>query len=154
MLLAGVVALAAACSKDSVATDDKGAVNFDIQMSSLTRSNADSFSPETLKVRIYNGEGLLRRYTSMEEIPSPLYLVAGNYSVKVEAGDTKNTAFKAPTGDNATERLKQMLCYYGTQEFTVAAHSIADVAVACPTINSKISVGFTTENDYQNGKKV
>lgn len=154
ILLAGVVALAAACGKDTVATDDKGAVNFDIRMSSIARIDADSFSPETLKVRIYNGEGLLRRYTSMEEIPSPLYLVAGNYSVKVEAGDTNNTAFKAPTGDDATERLKQMLCYYGTQEFTVEAHSVADVSVACPTLNSKISVGFTTANDYQNGKRV
>lgn len=154
ILLAGVVMLTAACSKDSVATDDKGAVHFDIKMSSAAAPDTDSFAPETLKVRIYNGEGLVRRYTSMEEIPSPLYLVAGNYSVKVEAGNTKNTAFKAPTGDDAAERLKQMLCYYGTQEFTVEAHNTADVAVACPTINSKISVGFTTENDYQNGKKV
>ena len=85
MLMAGVVLMATACEQELSTVAEEGAVNFDINLSSETRAvNGGDFTPEVLKVRIYREDGsLIRRYTSMEEIPAPLYLVGGNYTVLV-----------------------------------------------------------------------
>ena len=144
ILLAGVAFLAAACDKDSALTDGQGAVSFDIHTSVVTRSGSQ-FDPETLRIRIYDTNGLIRRYTSLEEMPIPLYLVAGTYTAKIEAGDMTKTAFKAPTGGSEAEQLdelRQSLCYYAEEEFTVAANTITPVVINAPTINSKLTVGF------------
>ncbi|MBO5686449.1 MAG: DUF4493 domain-containing protein [Alistipes sp.] len=146
IFLAGVAMLAAACEQEPISADVEGSVNFRIQMSSeeARAVNAGDFTPETLKVRIYREDGqLIRRYTSMAEIPEQLYLVAGEYSVKVEGGDANNTAFKEP----ATElERKQLLNYLGQQPFTVTAHQNKEIEVNCPTINSKFNVGFDTSD--------
>ena len=81
IFLAGVALVAAACEQEPISADVEGSVNFRIQMSSEEAGravNASDFTPETLKVRIYREDGqLIRRYTSMAEIPEQLYLVAG-----------------------------------------------------------------------------
>ncbi len=145
IFLAGVAFMAAACEQEPVSEGGEGSVRFDIQMSAASRAiNQSDFTPEVLKVRIYREDGeLIRRYTSFDEIPEMLYLVAGEYSVKVEAGNPKNTAFKEP----ATEMERKMLLnYLGQQPFTVRAHQSDEVEVNCPTINSKINVGFDTSD--------
>lgn len=149
ILMAGVVLMAAACEKEQTATGE-GGVNFDINLSAETRAvNGGDFTPETLKVRIYREDGaLIRRYTSMEEIPAPLYLVAGNYSILVEAGDKENTAFADPADAAA---LQQSLCYRGEQPFTVSAHATTNIAVTCPTENTKATVVFdTASTEHEN----
>lgn len=145
IFLAGVAFMAAACEQEPETTANEGSVSFDIQMSAEARAvNAGDFTPETLKVRIYREDGqLIRRYTSMAEIPDYLYLVAGEYSVKVEGGDAKHVAFKEPATE---DERKQLLCYLGQQPFTVKAHQNQPVSVNCPTINSKINVGFDTSD--------
>ena len=82
--MAGVVLMATACEQELSTVAEEGAVNLDINLSSETRAvNGGDFTPEVLKVRIYREDGsLIRRYTSMEEIPAPLYLVGGNYSAE------------------------------------------------------------------------
>lgn len=150
MLMAGVALMAAACDKELSVTAEEGGVNFDINLSAATRAvNGGDFTPEVLKVRIYREDGeLIRRYTSMEEIPAPLYLVAGNYSVLVEAGDKEQTAFADPNDEAA---LQQLLCYRGEQPFTVAAHTTSSIAVSCPTLNTKTTVNFdTTSTENEN----
>lgn len=143
MLMAGVVLMATACEQELSTVAEEGAVNFDINLSSETRAvNGGDFTPEVLKVRIYREDGsLIRRYTSMEEIPAPLYLVGGNYSVLVEAGDKKNVAFADPQDQAA---LQQLLCYRGEAPFAVSAHATTNIAVNCPTLNTKASVTFNT----------
>ncbi len=148
MLLAGVVILTASCEREPL-TDEggEGAVNLAIDLSAETRAvNQSDFTPDPLKVRIYRPEGtdsaLIRRYTKMEEIPNPLYLVAGNYSVKVEAGDKENVAFVE--ADEAARKLK--LCYEGWNPFTVAAHTNSTIEVACPTINVRANLLFDTSD--------
>ena len=144
ILMAAVVLMATACEKDSILSQDEGGVNFDIKMSSGSRTTStegsDVFTPEQMRVRIYREDGaLIRRYTKLGDIPSPLYLVAGSYSVVVDAGNLDNVAFKEPA--TANER-KQKLCYAGSSNFTVGKNATANVEVNCPTINSKVTIGF------------
>ena len=145
MLMAGVALMAAACEQDLAGSQAEGGVNLDINLKAETRAvNGGEFTPETLKVRIYREDGsLIRRYTSMEEIPTPLYLVEGNYSVLVEAGDKKNVAFVDPA-DEAV--LQQKLCYRGEQPFAISAHATTNIAVNCPTLNTKATINFDTTN--------
>lgn len=137
--------MAASCDKEPLSEGIEGAVSFDITMSAESRAvNQSDFTPAAVKVRIYRQDGeLIRRYTSFEEIPDLLYLVAGNYSVKVEGGDPANVAFKEPS--DATTR-KEMLCYLGEKPFSVAAHTQSSIAVTCPTINVKSQVIFDTQD--------
>lgn len=154
MLIAGVTLGVASCEREPLMSGGgEGAVNFSIDYSTTTASRADDqsdFTPEKLKVRIYRPEGaddqvLIRRYTSMEEIPTPLYLVAGEYSVLVEAGDKSNTAFVEE--DEDARKLK--LCYEGRKDFTVAPKSNTDIDVVCPTINVRANLLFDTADSQK-----
>ena len=150
ILLAGVAMMAVACGKDSVNVEGEGAVSFDIQTSAMTRAD-EVIVPETMRIRIYNENGLIRRYTSLDEMPKPLYLVAGTYTAKIEAGDVTNTAFIAPTGSDAAAQLKQQLCYYAEEEFEILANQTSNVTITAPTINSKLTLGLK-ESDGENSK--
>lgn len=154
MLIAGVTLGVASCEREPLMSGGgEGAVNFSIDYSTTTASRADDqsdFTPEKLKVRIYRPEGtddqvLIRRYTSMEEIPTPLYLVAGEYSVLVEAGDKSNTAFVEE--DEDARKLK--LCYEGRKDFTVAPKSNTNIDVVCPTINVRANLLFDTADSQK-----
>lgn len=154
MLIAGVTLGVASCEREPLMSGGgEGAVNFSIDYSAATASRADDqndFTPEKLKVRIYRPEGaddqvLIRRYTSMEEIPTPLYLVAGEYSVLVEAGDKSNTAFVEE--DEDARKLK--LCYEGRKDFTVAPNSNTNIDVVCPTINVRANLLFDTADSQK-----
>ena len=120
--IAGVALAAASCEREPLTTHtDEGGVNLAFDLSSVSRAvNAGDFTPDELKVRIYRPEGadsaLIRRYTAFEEIPTPLYLVEGDYSIKVEAGDKNNAAF---VEEDETAR-RQKLCYEGWKPFSVA----------------------------------
>lgn len=150
MLFAGVAMMAASCEREPLMREGgEGAVNFSIDYSAATRAavNESDFTPDPIKVRIYRPEGsadsaLIRRYTALDEIPDPLYLVSGDYSIKVEAGDKNNTAF---IEDDADAR-KLKLCYEGWKSFTVSAHETTDIAVSCPTINVRANLLFDTSD--------
>ncbi len=149
MLFAGVAMMAASCEREPLAgIGGEGAVNFSIDYSAATRAvNESDFTPDPVKVRIYRPEGdtdsaLIRRYTALDEIPEPLYLVSGNYSIKVEAGDKENVAFVED--DAAARKLK--LCYEGWKSFTVDAHQTNDISVSCPTINVRANLLFDTSD--------
>lgn len=155
--IAGAAILAAACDNSLPSTEGEGAVTFDIDLSAETRGvDADgNFVPDELLVRIYSVSGtgddeqrsLIRRYTSMDEIPSPLYLVAGSYAVKVEAGDESNTAFVEPADENndGIER-KEKLCFAGEKTFNIVAGATSNIEVECPTQNVKAGIVFDTQS--------
>lgn len=147
--IAGVALVAASCEREPLTSHaDEGGVNLAFDLSSVSRAvNAGDFTPEQLKVRIYRPEGtadsaLIRRYTSFEEIPTPLYLVEGDYSIKVEAGDKNNVAF---TEEDETLR-RQKLCYEGWKSFAVARKQTSTIEVSCPTINVRANLVFDTSD--------
>lgn len=146
--IAGVALMAASCEREPLTSHaDEGGVNLAFDLSSVSRAvNAGDFTPEQLKVRIYRPEGadsaLIRRYTSFDEIPTPLYLVEGDYSIKVEAGDKNMVAF---TEEDETLR-RQKLCYEGWKSFAVARKQTSTIEVSCPTINVRANLVFDTSD--------
>lgn len=80
-------------------------------------------------IRIYGPEGLIRRYDSTDEMPETLQLLAGSYSVDVEAGDRSAASF--------TNRS-----YKGREEFVVTAGKLTPVEVVCKTLNATVAVNY------------
>lgn len=175
MLLAGVAFFATACEKDSLLSDHEGGVSFNIQMISSSTTRAGDTTTENggetggnetpsapagpvispINVRIYrpattaaddnNYTTLIRRYSALEDIPNPLFLVAGKYQIKVEGGNkSKNKSFKEP--ETAIER-QEKLCYEGYTNFVINAHqSTNNIEVACTPVNVKINSIFDTSD--------
>lgn len=132
---------AAACSKqgdEPAPATDQGAVKMSIAMSG-TPTAADAVT-----VRIYRvadtERQLIRRYTSLGDIPDYLALLADTYCVTVEAGD------KLPA--SMTEKS-----YAGEQEFTVEAGQVAHVTVNCRLLSTIVAVDYdaTIEEKLDSG---
>lgn len=127
---------AVSCSKEEIpeAGAAKGAMTMKI---SATRTDATpGYDPmDNLTVRIYNSEGLVRKYTSLETLPESLELLAGKYRVMVEAGQTERTDTKGA----ASFELRS---YRGEETFTVVAGQTIPVEVLCKCLNTIVEVKF------------
>lgn len=129
-----------ACSKqgDELAPETSAGT---LTMRISTRAEAagdGSYDPmEHLVVRIFNANGeLIRKYTSKEDLPERLELIAGQYRVAVEAGEAVEASF--------TQRL-----YKGEEPFTVTAGENTPVEVKCTLQNTAVATLFeesVTEN--------
>ncbi|MBQ0081277.1 MAG: PCMD domain-containing protein [Alistipes sp.] len=140
LMLVGATLLSS-CVKDTLIQNslDDGAVTFDVKYSSeMTRAVTES---EKTSVRIYKENGdLIRYYENDYDMPDPLYLVSGDYSVKVNRGDKKNNkAFVDPKNNT---KLAKLLCYEGTAEFSVNAHETNNIAVVAKTINVRADMNL------------
>ncbi len=149
-----IALLAAACSKYDtdggrrIESADEGVVRMSIAMpSDIPVGEYDPL--KTCKVRIYKytddteaqdaaGDGgeqtvrkkeLIRLYKSTDEIPAQIWLLAGDYSITVEAGDKEKASTVSRT-------------YAGSQDFTVEAGCIGDIKVKCRMLNSAVRVVF------------
>ncbi len=143
-LSAGLCLMLGACSEEST-EPASGSQTGTLEMSiSTTRAEAGdtAYDPlDDLAVRIYNEEGgLLRKYTSTENIPEKLTLIAGTYRVDVEAGKARETSF--------TERF-----YKGSETFVVPAGGTVPVEVVCKLQNTVVAVKFdqTVIDNFQPG---
>lgn len=131
ILLASLLLCGAACQQDDTASEGEGAIDIRVSLSQPGDTRAE-VTPSDPMIRIYRADGgLIRRYTSTADVPSPLYLVAGDYKVTVEAGDRSNTAFTC-TSD---EEIWANLCYYGETPFRITAHKTATATVIGKPIN-------------------
>lgn len=156
LLIAGLAIIATACEKESILEGYEGSVNLSVEIPSTTRADEGKsesvVTPDGVKVRIYRRDGvtLIRRYTSLDEIPNPLYLVAGDYLVKAEGGDVNNTAFIKPVADTEAEAidlLRKKLCYLGEKTLSVVAKQNSSCNIVCKTINSQINVNFDAKDE-------
>lgn len=126
--LSGLLLLAASCAKDDAAESGEGVVSFRIEMGSTTRAEYNPL--DKLLIRIYKADGaLIRRYTSLDEMPENLYLVAGEYKISVDAGDQS-----AATWTNKT--------YHGEKNFTIIPHQAVTEQVVCTSVNAGVQVAF------------
>ncbi|MEG2612769.1 MAG: DUF4493 domain-containing protein, partial [Alistipes sp.] len=120
--------LGSGCIKEEGGAQGEGAVNFRIELSTTTRANYNPM--DQLLIRIYKADNsLIRRYTSLTEMPETLYLIAGDYKITVDAGD-KSTA----TWINKT--------YHGEKAFTVLANQVISAPVVCHSINVAAQATF------------
>ena len=126
MALAGL--LFASCAKSEVEQPEvaTGAVAFNIE--AQTRSG--EYDPMAFcTLRIYSEEGLIRKYTSLEEIPQTLNLLAGNYRADVELGQRLYASFEEKS-------------YHGEQPFEVVAGKTTPVEVVCRLLNATVEVNY------------
>ncbi|MFR9669224.1 MAG: DUF4493 domain-containing protein [Rikenellaceae bacterium] len=132
--VAGVLLLASACQNsdvDGVMGADEGALSIQYSFAQ-TRSSVSSAIEENSTLKIYNSDGeLLRRYAPISETPSDIYLVAGSYSVVVEAGDECDATL-------STDELK----YYGSADFTITKQETSSVLIDCSMENVAANVSF------------
>lgn len=122
-----------ACSKQGAElAPETSAGTLTMRISTRAEAAGDgSYDPMAhLVVRIYNTNGeLIRKYTSKEDLPERLELIAGQYRVAVEAGEAVEASF--------TQRL-----YKGEEPFTVTAGENTPVEVKCTLQNTAVATLF------------
>ena len=120
--LMGAVLVLASCSNDKdiysgVQTATEGAVKMSVALA------ADVAADQTISIKVYkeSAEGerqLVRRYTSLADIPEYLTLLADSYIAVAEVGEKRVVSFDEK-------------CYRGEQAFTVSNGNVANVTVDC-----------------------
>lgn len=145
ILCAGLLALAS-CANDrnvSAGTEgtpsgDKGALTLNVDSRAVTDTTLDYV------LRIYqNGadkDMLVRRFTSDDEIPTYIWLVAGNYTATIECGKAEAASF-----DNSY--------YYGETPFTIEGGKNTQVDLVAVLQNIPVEVAFdqTVVDGFEEG---
>ena len=126
-----MVLVVAACSKDTetrveVATDG-GAMRLSVA------AQADVMANDSVVIKIYKVEGeeesLIRRYSSLNDVPEYLSLLAGDYVAKVQVGEKHAVSY-------------DQKCYYGESAFEVKAGEVAAVTVDCKLHSTIVAVNY------------
>lgn len=145
IFLAAVALIVAACQKglDQISTEEgMGSVSLSISTKEHTRVG-DDFTPEELRVRIYDEDDrLVRIYTEDDVIPENIALVAGKYTFKVEARDNDHTTkFKG----SDVEDYREKIYYIGEKGVAVAAGGSVMAEVECNP--QHVQVGVVLDED-------
>lgn len=130
----------AVCCSESPTDAEASGTHGAIALKIATRAETDGeYDPmKQLVVRIYNDgtDKLLRKYTSEEALPERYELLAGNYRIRIEAGEQAAASF--------TKRY-----YEGEQPFEVTPGVTTPVEVLCNRTSIAAKVTFeesVTEN--------
>ena len=133
-------ALGVSCSKDRLEIPSLGSATEGQLYLSLNVQGAATrgYTPgDECDIRFFkkeNGEKtLIRHYFSQNELPSSLWLLAGEYSVEVSIGDPETAEAATFDGGNV---------YYGSANFTITAGETTDVTVNCAIRNTMLKVVF------------
>ena len=134
LALLSVVLIAVSCSDNIDSSIDVSQGEGAVRLGVVTR--AESSTPDTdatVVIKIYKVVGeeqqLIRRYTSVNDVPETLALLAGDYVAKVQVGDKQAVSF-----DNKY--------YYGEAEFAVEAGIVTPVEVDCKLLSTVVSVAY------------
>lgn len=124
--------LAISCSEqgdEPALATDQGAIKMNIALSGTPTAD------QNITVKIYRvedtGRQLIRRYTSLDDIPDYLALLADTYCVTVDVGDNLPASM--------TEKS-----FSGEKEFTVEAGAVTDVTVDCRLLSTIVAVEYDT----------
>lgn len=93
-----------------------------VKIYKYTETESETGVPERIKE-------LIRKYESVEDIPAEIWLLAGDYSISVNAGDES----PASTTNKS---------YAGSQDFTIEAGVVQPVTVSCSLQNAIVQVVF------------
>lgn len=151
ILMAAVALMAAACQEglDQISTEEgMGNVTLNISTKEHTRTG-DDFSPEELRVRIYDKDDrLVRLYTDINEIPEKIALVAGTYTFKVEGRDKAHTT-KFKGSDIADDREK---IYYIGENNNVKVEAGTSVPAEINCYPQHVRVGVVLDGNEGENK--
>lgn len=145
-LLTGAALLSACATTDLDETpdDQMGTLRLSLSIGS-SRAEYNALDYSTMRVyKIENGEEkLIRKYQPATEAPGDLYLVGGQYRIKVEAGDQSEATFTNKS-------------YYGELDVDIIPKDVVIDEVVCKitnvgvqvvydqTIKDKMDLGFKT----------
>lgn len=102
-------------------------VGYDSQTITVETKAAET-DTEKCKVVIKNALGeIVRKYDDAKEIPSELWLLAGDYTVTATLGTPKKAEFNHP-------------CYEGENSFTIRPNQMMRQEVVCKLVQSKVTV--------------
>lgn len=131
LALMSMVLVVAACSKDIDASVEmatgEGAMRFALA------AQSDITADDSVVIKIYKvdseGESLIRRYDSVNDVPDYMSLLAGNYVAKVQVGQKRAVSFD--------EKY-----YYGESDFEVKPSEVAAVTVDCKLQSTIVAVSY------------
>ncbi len=139
LALSGIAALAVACSSSPVAEEeftspDEGRM---VMRVATPQASVGGYDPMShLKVEIINAKGeVVRRFENAAATNIDLKVIAGEYRVTAEAGESGKTAEKSYA--DFEKRI-----YRGEETFTVAPQKTAQVEVICKSRNTAAEVKF------------
>lgn len=121
----------AGCAKDDTTREGKGEVALNVKSLTPTLVVKSDAQP-VYKIEITDSnDKLIKQYENHNEIDKELWLLAGDYNIKAEAGTLVEAAFDSP-------------CYLTKQTFSVKANELNQVNVGVGLVNSKVSVEYAT----------
>lgn len=137
ILLAAAALLAVACTDDPAENPagKGGAATFAIAapQSRAEGPEEEAYPWNRCTIRIYKkteeGRELIRRYDKRSELPESLWLLAGDYTIAVEAGSRAEATFTEPT-------------YAGETDFAIADGRTTMVEVECRIVNTMVKVAY------------
>ena len=122
------------CKEDTGIAGSEGSLKLSVGVSDKVEVASRTLSEEEqealgndCRIRIYNGETLVRRYEGLENVPSEIALMTGDYSVRVTAGDSVAASFE--------ERF-----FEGKEDFTIAKGEVSSVEVNCGIVNTVVAI--------------
>jgi hypothetical protein len=128
-----IVALVS-CKEDTGIADAEGVLKLSVGVSDKVEVVSRSLASEeqevlkqNCKIRIYDGETLIQKYQGVENVPSEIALVNGNYSVRVTAGDSVAASFE--------QRF-----FEGKKDFTITKGQVSTVEVNCGIANTVVAI--------------
>ena len=134
ILFAGLMLGLVACRKETGLADAEGSLKLSIGVSDKVNVVSRSLSEEEqaileqdCKVRIYNGATLVQKYQGIENVPSQIQLVKGDYAVSVTAGDSVAASFE--------QRF-----FEGKKDFSIEKGAVSNVEVNCGIANTVVAI--------------
>lgn len=130
--------LPGACTKEvDPAAEGKGAVSFSLGMPQSRAGVYDAYPWTECAIRVYKYAGtgeertkeLIRRYSSVDEMPGSIWLLAGDYSISVELGKQVDATFDE-------------IFYRGEKDFSIVSGQRSTVQVECRIANTIIEVEY------------
>lgn len=137
-----VASLLSGCSRDEFQwNDQEGTLRLQIAMDDQVKVQTRALSAEQqaalaadCQVRIYNGEGLVRFYEGLAQVPQEIQLKAGDYRLHVTAGDSVAASF-----DKRFFRVDEMM--------KVEAQTVTPVQAICRMRNTLVQAHFDASLD-------
>lgn len=141
-LIIGIISSLCACRQENrYLGEGEGALSLQVTMGEavevVSRTSLGNEEIEALKndckVRIYEGDKLIRKYSSWSSVPEKIDLSAGtDYRVRVVAGDSVSASLDKKY-------------YEGVETFSVVDGQTTSVEVNCNITNTLVKVNFSEE---------
>lgn len=137
LAILAVAMVSHSCVKDDAECPDilngQGAVSLNLGLAGDTRVTkgvtATDYPGSSSDIRIYSEAGLVRHYSSLNDVPQEIWMVAGSYNVKVTLGDKVSPTFDYPY-------------FYGEAPLEIEAGKTSQADVVCKLQNTAIKVNF------------